>query len=202
MQHHGVATRLLDWTISPYVAAYFAAIESLEEPGVIWMVHVESVTRFMEHTYRKSYTYPIKGAELERAYLRPGAKPVFYLIKLELHTERMTAQQTRFSVSYDVLADHGGIIASTLGRRRSLVFHRKLIIPKALKPEFVRRLGQMNITARTLFPGIDGLGRSVSELVRMCAYYEGGEARRPVCGPQNVGSGLSIDLLPGPLTIP
>jgi len=171
MQHHGVPTRLLDWTTSPYVAVYFATVEEPDKPGVVWMVHVRSITRFMEATYR-NYTYPRRTAELEKVYLRPNAEPVLYLIELELHTERMTAQQTRFSVSYNVLADHGRIIASTLGGRRSQALHRKLIIPKGLKPEFLRRLRQMNITARTLFPGVDGFGRSVSELVRMCAYYQ------------------------------
>ena len=36
MQHFGCPTRLLDWTASPYVAAYFAVVENEAEPGVIW----------------------------------------------------------------------------------------------------------------------------------------------------------------------
>jgi len=40
----------------------------------------------------------------------------------------MTAQQTRFSMSYRPLADHGQIIASTLDRKSSRLLHRKLII--------------------------------------------------------------------------
>lgn len=169
MQHHGVPTRLLDWSASPYVAAYFAAAENPDDDGVVWMVHVATVTKFMEATY-PTYTYPPEG-EADKAFTLPSAEPVLYFIELELHTERMSAQQTRFSVSYDVLADHGQVIAGTIPQGASQPRHQRLVVPKAVKPELLRRLRQMNITARTLFPGIDGFGRSVSESVRLCAYY-------------------------------
>jgi len=39
----------------------------------------------------------------------------------------------------------------------------KIIIPKTMKPEIMQELHRMNITAKTLFSGIDGLGKSMYE---------------------------------------
>jgi len=36
LRHHDVPTRLLDWSLSPYVAAYFATCDNKSEDGEIW----------------------------------------------------------------------------------------------------------------------------------------------------------------------
>jgi hypothetical protein len=84
--------------------------------------------------------------------------------------DRIVAQQGTFTVSVDVLADHGAVIddvlAPTTGSGTDITY-LKLILPANLKPEFMLHLRYMNIAAHSLFPGADGLGRSVADIIRI-----------------------------------
>jgi hypothetical protein len=163
MQHYGAPTRLLDWTASAYVAAYFAVDREPRSAGAVWAVHVNTV-----HSH--SGLAPTTAPDVNRIFSDPNGEARLFTIRRLVETPRMAAQQTAFTVSPSVLADHGDILAGISEPPGKALFI-KLVIEPEIKAEFLRRLRRMNITAQALFPGVDGLGRSVAELVTLAAHH-------------------------------
>ncbi|HUP35736.1 MAG TPA: FRG domain-containing protein [Candidatus Limnocylindria bacterium] len=164
MQHHGAPTRLLDWTASAYVAAYFAVVREPDTAGAVWAVHART-------TIEQVGNPPASREEVNQLFLDsdPGGQPPrLFVLRPTIETRRMAAQQTIVTVSPNVIADHGPILEGIPEPPGKALF-LKFVIPAALKLEFLRKLRQLNITAQVLFPGVDGLGRSVSEVVYLDA---------------------------------
>jgi hypothetical protein len=63
--------------------------------------------------------------------------------------------------------NHGAAIAKAFGRTEhaNRWWCKRIFIKKEAKSAILRKLWHMNITGETLFGTLDGLGRSMSELV-------------------------------------
>ncbi len=168
MQHHGAPTRMLDWTASIYVAAYFAVHGTPSSDGAIWLVHTNGEQEYMNKTHGES-AIPTNEAAMRNAFFVADAPEIITFVGRLNKSDRMIAQQGFFSVCRNVLGDHGAIFRSVFSEPNEKLLFDKLIIPSAIKPTFARRLRAMNITANALFPGIDGLGKSVAELIQLAS---------------------------------
>jgi hypothetical protein len=165
MQHHGAPTRLLDWTSSPYVAAYFAVDQCQEKPGAIFIVHPATATSAFETSF--------PGGVPGETIMSPGAPNLIFFRTPLKKTPRLVAQRGEFSCSVNILGRHDELMceacrSSMLQEPKTIVILR-WILPAHLKPKFSRQLRAMNVAAHSLFPGLDGLGRSVAEVVRTMA---------------------------------
>ena len=166
MQHHGAPTRLLDWCQSMYVAAYFAVTGYRDSPGAVWLAHVHTVERVMKERHGEP-EFPKSEEENKARFLQAGA-PHALLFGGRLHkTDRMVAQQGFCTVCRNILGNHGEILRDVFPKQTGRELFRKFIIPANLKNHFLRKLESMNITANALFPGLDGLGRSIGELLQV-----------------------------------
>jgi hypothetical protein len=163
MQHHGAPTRLLDWTKSIFVALYFAVTDELEKPGAVWMVQAGTTNRRLSDKYPEYSPEKLKVQD----FLKLGGKPSLRFTRSMYCSERMIAQQGYFSVSPMLLASHDDVLLSAFPKPEELIHFGQIIIPSRLKMEFAARLHAMNITADALFPGVDGIGRSITEFVRL-----------------------------------
>lgn len=154
MQHYACPTRALDWSHSPYVALYFAVESELEADGKVFGFHNSNLNQ-MNKKYYQELT--------EDLVFNNQGEPTAYPLMLALNNERTLSQQGVFTISNDIFSDHYELISNALSKENLLQNAVEITIPKELKIEFLARLKNMNINALTLFPGLDGLGRSITK---------------------------------------
>jgi FRG domain len=171
-------TRLLDWTKSPYVAAYFAVESQPDKDGALWLFHNNRLIVWMKELDEPSMEDIFK--DLPAFFVAECDRSCCYLFERKQKIERMVTQQGGFTVSPDVLADHADIIERALIKNDEKEWFRKIVIPAELKSEFLLQLHRLNVNGIALFPGIDGLGRSMKELATLQA-----QSRRPVAETKN-----------------
>lgn len=161
MQHHSCPSRLLDWTASPFVAAYFAVEQRATTDGAMFVVHPRAVQQAFP---------PLRAIDVSE-FQNEAAAASLYFFRPGIKSERSSPQQGQFSVSPNVLANHDDVICAQCEPMRKqhpgTMYFEKWIIPAPLKRPFLRELRLMNITGQSLFPGLDGLGRSIGESIRI-----------------------------------
>jgi hypothetical protein len=163
MQHYSAPTRLLDWTYSLYAAAYFAVSNRWDCDAALYIVQGHRLGEAMNARYGTQVTFHNE----EFVNDHPPQRLLVWTPRCQM--DRIVAQQGTFTVSLDVLADHGALVDDVLAPigRDSKITYLKLLIPARLKPEFMLHLRYMNIAAHSLFPGADGLGRSIADIIRV-----------------------------------
>ena len=162
-QHHGLPTRLMDWTYSPYVALHFATneIERFGEDGLIWGINYvklnqqlpQSLRAVIERENSNVFTAEMLDSVCENLDDLGVLEEQPFLIFLEPPSldARIVNQYALFSL----LSRADQLLGDWLSMREHEVL--KIHIPAALKWEIRDKLDQANITERVLFPGLSGL---------------------------------------------
>ncbi len=165
-QHHGLPTRLLDWTFSPYVALHFVTEDaaSYDRDGVIWAIdyvrakeHLpDSLARVLRNEEANVFTAEMLAC-VASSLPELDALGDDFLVFFEPPSldDRIVNQYALFS-----LMPAGGSLEPWLARHADL--GRRIVVPAALKWEVRDKLDQANVTERVLFPGLDGLSRWLS----------------------------------------
>lgn len=149
-QHHGLPTPLLDWTSSPYVAAFFAfsdALENRSNGAGSENVRVYALTReFVGESSPNVVQIPRLQPYLNFLAIAPRLNP------------RLQAQQGHFLVTN--IADIEAYLMSI-----EKLSGKKIVyaadIPISWATNALEDLAFMGLTAATLFPGLDGIGKAM-----------------------------------------
>jgi hypothetical protein len=161
MQHHGAPTRLLDFTKSPFVAAFFAleratqdaAVFALNTP-VLWDAKPKS-----SPTLTRDVIEP-RSADNYEKYFASNEHEIVWVGEPEQMDRRLVAQSGTFVLPGVVDKPLESILEQYASDE---VLLRKFILPAdKIREECMRALYRMNITSATLFPDLDGLAHSIA----------------------------------------
>lgn len=160
LQHHGAATRLLDFTRNALIALWFCVSENLDKTGLLLGINTFSVGGYEggEFTSLKDYKKQMESIK-EHKHCQTWEPPIV--------TPRIAAQHSQFVYS-----------RLSQSKMSSIEFEYKLeenvliAINKELKQQFASILTSVfDLRFQTLFPDIDGFGDANSHLINTNNMY-------------------------------
>ncbi len=176
MQHHGVPTRLLDWTRSPYVAAFFAADHSPDQPCqfVIWAMDTlwlkQAAITKLSTTEGPEYL-PLDAhlgtpSDFSRHFLENRVTFVAPVQPTRVNS-RQTNQKGLFLCTGDVGKPFALNLVNTRLANMPPYWGYRVVLPDATRKDVLRDLNRLNVNHATLFPGLDGFSQALSLQLRL-----------------------------------
>ncbi len=166
-QHHGLPTRLLDWTHSTLVALHFANTEGNladlnKRDCVVWRIDARELNQRLPENYRKALdarkTFIFSVESLVQVtnsideYDAAMEGKAFVTVEPPSIDQRIVNQYSFFTIMPDGISR----LEDYLDDTENTV---KYIIDKSLRWDLRDVLDQLNMNERMIYPGLDGIAK-------------------------------------------
>jgi len=149
-RHHGIQTRLLDWTLNPLVAAYFAASDAAEREDHAPDAHF--VIYAIHRTSLRNRVLDIQVPLSDNEFLR--AQEGLFLVDVDAEAHYIRTGE------YPHLIESMFDLGSAVNPKYKPV---KFLVPYKVAPELLRLLFLERITKAHLMPTLDNVAQTIKD---------------------------------------
>ena len=170
-QHHGLPTRLLDWSHSSLIALHFATAEDHferidERDGVVWRIDAKELASLLPENYRVKLSSQLTDifsvdslSEVVNStaqYDSDMKNKSMVIIEPPSSDQRIINQYSYFSIVPMGITDIGKFLDENTENTV------RYVIKKNIRWDIRDMLDQLNISERIAFPGLDGLSKWIA----------------------------------------
>jgi len=173
MQHYRAPTRLLDWTVSPLVALYFAVCGDIEQDAAVWVVdpwrwnraHVKDLFGPAVAGWSETTKYLLDLEEAFDTARDENQTRQKWPVAIEpQHIDRRIAAQGSKFMLFGTNKDmtQSPAINRPRGGDGKHAILDKITVPVTLVRDLRAELNEIGINERAMFPDLEGLGRHIA----------------------------------------